>query len=1330
MQKSSVKNGKMVKKITFFENSEKVKSIEDAFQAICTAISEDRKALLLRAIPSMKETLGSCTEDLIFTKEGMQFCISQFIPLMVDISVKIQSLIASVAVDLIPILQKSPKMTMNQLKSLGITKTMTDGLEKLRDDENPNWHTTWCIWLKILLRVIITPKDLAMISSVLKIIEGGFKHCNLDIRAQSFICWKVLLEILVSEDLLIKRMELVAIPLYYTSSYNKTLAEEKFSTWWYFLCHIKGNIRDFNKVLVPFLQFCFEPYTTVESGRIMKEIAALSPGKKVSSLRKKVLCALVYMLGTPNDFVEKYQKQCGLEIAVDSIIEKKIFDGIRDVVLQSCQEATLMLAEVDDKDENIGKIEETDAVKICQNIWMNFLKLLNNEEIFDIFNDLMGVLEILNLQCDTNKSMIPLMQITTETVFDCLLEHHKSVSENIPKIFEICQKILHLFLDMVPNRLTPRHSEKISQLPKALLSDKNLETMVHMDETIFDIVINIDVRSIRNPQFLHIFFKNLMKCLKALKSSRRRCVLLSEDIIEKLLKWCLESFKKYRVKQDFESDWKPICEEFSYFKQDVLEDVYKKFTGEPNSFFAIFKYLMNNRVESAHKTETKDEGFIVICPPRSKSLFSMNTNLMTESQKEKMRKRADDVPALYNDLSQDTVPLSENSTDTQMSLKSISSSLSVIPPTPNDPNRVEKNKRVMRELERLKTDTVEGQNMLETSKRLRRKSTNEIEKKDHRVSPSVFKNFTFAETDSPSSTKRNRIGTLTVTRRQSVRSADKEVSSPKKAATIKEKMEKENPVKPKNVKKTEKESSPVPSAKVKEKVADIKKSPIKVKPIEELLEYGHSIDPFADSITDVNRLREERTPSPVIQKLPIVEEDPINTPSGLKRVERSNPMSDHDYYKMKSTPSSALNSSTYPTEKDDQNNTMPEPNSENMSTKDTPETCFTKPNSQKPLQPAEVSGTQDLFSETPMHVDVDEKFDLQNGDTQLKTQEGTLTDSMMDIATVIENKIPSQSDDTIPHDDEIQSTPVRIPSMNKFLTPKNGSNIRSLQTVKEKQSRRESSLGVSSPKFTSRAAQMISMTASSSSASKAANVQIKTTPTIQDGDNVKLLNFTTECPPANATPQSSILKRRRESNLDERQLKKPRLSFHDPPVTSTREYILDDLEISSKQGNRVNNNLFTMKMNLLRDSPPKVEDLYSDDNESDWEDFDDEEVPEDGTSKIIDSIPCLLDKRLKKGKNIRRNKNNIKQNNIVEVSETEQMNDLEETTACEEESEIIFNNENELLNYMHSKFSDLFEKYSNDEKMDILKTVHQDKFIHENLMKMTISEVLDKLNIS
>lgn len=133
-------------------------------------------------------------------------------------------------------------------------------VNELRDRHNSQWHSVWSILVRLIHRDIL--RSATLINRYLSIVEQGFRNPNLRVRAEAFLCWRVLVEMFAQHGELLapKRIKLVCIPLKSSQSKTEAIAVNKFAVWWYLMSEVRDRLVDYTDSIVePFLVFCFGP---------------------------------------------------------------------------------------------------------------------------------------------------------------------------------------------------------------------------------------------------------------------------------------------------------------------------------------------------------------------------------------------------------------------------------------------------------------------------------------------------------------------------------------------------------------------------------------------------------------------------------------------------------------------------------------------------------------------------------------------------------------------------------------------------------------------------------------------------------------------------------------------------------------------------------------------------------------------------------------------------------------------------------------------------------------------------------------------------------------
>lgn len=253
---------------------------------------------MLDLLTSTCKTTGLVGSKIV-SDEMIEFWILDILPLMFDADRAIQTKaveafeqgLASMDVKTI---HSSKQWTA--LKSLMSTQHAPK-IHKLREERNRHWYRVWGYIIRILDKELL--KGASTINSFLSIVELGFRSTDNTIRAESFLCWRLLIEIFAKYDELSspKRLKLICIPLKSSQSKSAQAAEVKLRVWWYLITCFGDKLgQHFETVVEPFLLFCFGgtlPTKSVtcaaQQYEVVRELAVPCLMKLLSSERNEYL---------------------------------------------------------------------------------------------------------------------------------------------------------------------------------------------------------------------------------------------------------------------------------------------------------------------------------------------------------------------------------------------------------------------------------------------------------------------------------------------------------------------------------------------------------------------------------------------------------------------------------------------------------------------------------------------------------------------------------------------------------------------------------------------------------------------------------------------------------------------------------------------------------------------------------------------------------------------------------------------------------------------------------------------------------------------------------
>lgn len=263
---------------------------------------------MLDLLTSTCKTTGLVGSKIV-SDEMIEFWLSDILPLMFDTDRAIQTKaveafeqgLASMDIKTI----HSSKQ-WNALKSAMSTQHAPK-IHKLREERNRHWHRVWGYMIRILDKELL--KGASTINAFLSIVELGFRSTDNTIRAESFLCWRLLIEIFAKYDELSspKRLKLICIPLKSSQSKSAQAAEVKLRVWWYLItCFGDKLMQHFETVVEPFLVFCF--------GGANSAKPVVSAVQQYEVVRELAIPCLIKMLSTErNEYLDRCMRDHKLE---------------------------------------------------------------------------------------------------------------------------------------------------------------------------------------------------------------------------------------------------------------------------------------------------------------------------------------------------------------------------------------------------------------------------------------------------------------------------------------------------------------------------------------------------------------------------------------------------------------------------------------------------------------------------------------------------------------------------------------------------------------------------------------------------------------------------------------------------------------------------------------------------------------------------------------------------------------------------------------------------------------------------------------------------------
>ncbi|XP_030387189.1 telomere-associated protein RIF1 [Scaptodrosophila lebanonensis] len=192
--------------------------------------------------------------------ELIEFWLKDILPLMFDSERSIQTAAiaamseALVALDVSVIHSTS---VWPQIRSEFINK-YTTLISEMRDAKNSNWHKIWTLLVQIMDEELL--RGCTYINKFLAVVEMGFRNADNGVRSEAFLCWRVLIKIFAAYNELAasKRLRLLLIPLRTSQSRSSHVTGIKLRVWWYLLTCLEDDLpKAFDNAVEYFLSLVF-----------------------------------------------------------------------------------------------------------------------------------------------------------------------------------------------------------------------------------------------------------------------------------------------------------------------------------------------------------------------------------------------------------------------------------------------------------------------------------------------------------------------------------------------------------------------------------------------------------------------------------------------------------------------------------------------------------------------------------------------------------------------------------------------------------------------------------------------------------------------------------------------------------------------------------------------------------------------------------------------------------------------------------------------------------------------------------------------------------------
>ncbi|EDV37274.1 uncharacterized protein Dana_GF13365 [Drosophila ananassae] len=192
--------------------------------------------------------------------ELVEFWLGDILPLMFDADKKIQDCAVAALAEALVALDVSAIHTAKcwpEIRAEFVNK-YTVSIGEMRDAKNSNWHKIWTLLVQIMDEELL--RGCVYINKFLAVVEMGFRNPDNGVRSEAFLCWRVLIKIFAAYDELAsgKRLRLLLIPLRTSQSRSSHVSGIKLRVWWYLLTCLDAELpKSFDSAVEHFLAFVF-----------------------------------------------------------------------------------------------------------------------------------------------------------------------------------------------------------------------------------------------------------------------------------------------------------------------------------------------------------------------------------------------------------------------------------------------------------------------------------------------------------------------------------------------------------------------------------------------------------------------------------------------------------------------------------------------------------------------------------------------------------------------------------------------------------------------------------------------------------------------------------------------------------------------------------------------------------------------------------------------------------------------------------------------------------------------------------------------------------------
>ncbi|XP_061388032.1 telomere-associated protein RIF1 [Musca vetustissima] len=405
---------------------------------------------MLDLLTSTCKTTGLVGSKIV-SDEMIQFWLSDILALMFDTDRAIQTKaveafeqgLTSMDVQTIHNSKEWPALKAS------LASVQAPKIHKLREERNPHWHRVWGYMIRILDKELL--KGASTINAFLAIVELGFRSTDNTIRAESFLCWRLLIEIFAKYDELSspKRLKLICIPLKSSQSKSAQAAEVKLRVWWYLLTRFGNKLgNNFESVVEPFLHFCF--------GGAASGKQVVSAAKQYEVVRELAVPCMAKLLASErNEFLDRCLRDHKLE-AMDTpsaLLELEVLEKHWLSVVNAALDAIHLMA-TESSENDVGEQH------LFQQLLRHLLQMTFRKDIAPLTIHVCSSIQ----KMQANHPRVVIIAINTLASEGIVLKKATENAEEYPKLLDSFAKLFISARSIVPPAILNRCVDKVFSL--------------------------------------------------------------------------------------------------------------------------------------------------------------------------------------------------------------------------------------------------------------------------------------------------------------------------------------------------------------------------------------------------------------------------------------------------------------------------------------------------------------------------------------------------------------------------------------------------------------------------------------------------------------------------------------------------------------------------------------------------------------------------------------------------------------------------------------------------------------------------------------------------